>query len=120
MEPNYANTEDAAVYLRVSTATLRMWVRSGKLPESCWFKLGNTYRFNISKLDQYLAGDLDDPAVAAQKKEEVAEQPQEPEEDAPEQLEFEFVRADDPRNTGDTILSEPQVTNYDSSVDEDF
>jgi len=114
MEAKYANTDDAAAYLRVSTATLRTWVKAKKIPEVCYFKLGGTYRFHLDRLEEYLRGDLD--AVISE------------EQRLPEQLEFEFVRAGEgpampevfetPEVPEPLADDEPQVT-YDD-VDEDY
>ena len=107
MEAKYASTDDAAAYLRVSTATLRTWVKSKKIPEVCYFKLGGTYRFHIGRLEEYLRGDLDALIPEEQR--------------LPEQLEldFEFVRAGEGPEMPEALADDDSQVPFDD-VDEDY
>lgn len=95
----YLTTEEAAEELRVSTATLRTWIKLGKLPSACYFKLGGTYRFRAEALQALLRGDLDTN--------------EEKEEGAPEQLELDFERKQQEPVRPQTETGAP-------SVDEDY
>jgi excisionase family DNA binding protein len=39
-----------ADYFSVSVSTVRNWLRQGKLPESTYIKIGQTYRFNLQRV----------------------------------------------------------------------
>ena len=58
----FVTIESLAQYFCVSVSTIRAWVRQGHIPEITYIKLGNTYRFNRSAVQQAL--------LAMQKEEE--------------------------------------------------
>jgi predicted site-specific integrase-resolvase len=42
--------EGVAEHFVVSVATVRTWLRNGTIPRDTYLKVGNTYRFDLSKL----------------------------------------------------------------------
>jgi len=42
--------EKLAEHFTVSVSTVRAWVRQGLIPKETYIKIGNTYRFSISKV----------------------------------------------------------------------
>lgn len=42
--------EDVAKHFTVSISTIRGWLRQGHIPRDTYMKLGNTYRFQLSKV----------------------------------------------------------------------
>ncbi len=54
MEP-YVPIEDLALHFAVSVSTVRAWVRQGYIPKECYIKVGMTYRFKVSQVEQALA-----------------------------------------------------------------
>jgi excisionase family DNA binding protein len=42
--------DSVADYFSVSVSTVRNWLRQGKLPESTYIKIGQTYRFNLQRV----------------------------------------------------------------------
>ena len=46
--------EDVAKHFTVSVSTIRAWVRQGYIPRETYMKLGNTYRFQLSKVIEAL------------------------------------------------------------------
>jgi len=42
--------EDVAKHFTVSISTVRAWLRQGHIPKDTYVKLGNTYRFQLSKV----------------------------------------------------------------------
>jgi hypothetical protein len=80
MEP-YVPIEDLAKHFTVSISTVRAWVRQGLIPKETYIKVGNTYRFSVSKVVEALtAAPKDEP--------EKAEPIEEP--DTPVQLELDL------------------------------
>ena len=51
MEKRFFNVKEVAVYLCVSTETIRAWVKRGYIPFS---KLGRAVRFDVHKLEAWL------------------------------------------------------------------
>lgn len=50
----YASAESLAEYFGVSVSTVRQWVRTNKIPENTYIKVGNTYRFHVKAVEQAL------------------------------------------------------------------
>lgn len=46
--------EDVAKHFTVSVSTIRAWLRQGYIPRETYMKLGNTYRFQLSKVVEAL------------------------------------------------------------------
>lgn len=73
--------EDLAKHFTVSISTIRAWLRQGHIPKHTYIKLGNTYRFQLSKVVEALTRKHKDEEV-----EEVAV--------PPTQLAFDFSNPD--------------------------
>lgn len=54
MASEYATIRDVAGYLNVSVSTVRNWVRAAVIPASTYIKVGDTYRFNLTKVEEAL------------------------------------------------------------------
>lgn len=54
MAPTYATIKQIADYFKVSVSTIRNWVRSGTIPEDTYIKAGETYRFNLDRVEKAL------------------------------------------------------------------
>jgi len=54
IETPYANINELADYFRVSVSTLRMWIRSGKIPADSYIRLGVVYRFRVADVEAAL------------------------------------------------------------------
>lgn len=82
MNEPFVPIEDLAKHFTVSVSTVRAWVRQGLIPKETYIKVGNTYRFSVSKVVEAL--------TSAPKPE--AEKPEPPVEDpnAPVQLELDL------------------------------
>lgn len=50
MNEPFVPIEELAKHFTVSVSTVRAWVRQGLIPKESYIKIGNTYRFNISKV----------------------------------------------------------------------
>jgi len=48
----YVKISELAEYLGVSVHAVRSWVRNGKLPSATYFRVGNTYRFNLKMIEE--------------------------------------------------------------------
>lgn len=58
--------EDVAKHFTVSVSTIRAWLRQGYIPRGTYMKLGNTYRFQLSKVVEALTKiEKNDTAVKA-------------------------------------------------------
>lgn len=58
--------EDVAKHFTVSVSTIRAWLRQGYIPRGTYMKLGNTYRFQLSKVVEALTKiEKNDTAVQA-------------------------------------------------------
>ena len=58
--------EDVAKHFTVSVSTIRAWLRQGYIPRDTYMKLGNTYRFQLSKVVEALTKtEKSDAAVKA-------------------------------------------------------
>lgn len=73
--------EGVAKYFKVSVSTIRVWMRVGHVPRNSYLKIGNTYRFSISKILDHL-----DKTQKDENKKEQPENKLKP----PVQLEFDF------------------------------
>jgi hypothetical protein len=85
MTEPFVPIEDLAKHFTVSVSTVRAWVRQGLIPKDTYIKVGNTYRFNVSKVVASLtAAPKDEPAPVTDTSALEAEQ------NAPVQLELDF------------------------------
>lgn len=50
MNEPFVPIEELAKHFTVSVSTVRAWVRQGLIPKETYIKIGNTYRFSISKV----------------------------------------------------------------------
>lgn len=50
MSEPFVPIEELAKHFTVSVSTVRAWVRQGYIPKDTYLKIGNTYRFNVSKV----------------------------------------------------------------------
>jgi predicted site-specific integrase-resolvase len=80
-----------AEHFVVSVSTIRMWVRRGYIPKDTYLKIGNTYRFNLSKVIDALTGTHDERAT----KSKVDSSSQKKPSKEPEQLELDFGNPDE-------------------------
>jgi len=55
MSEPFVPIEDLAKRFTVSVSTVRAWVRQGHIPKDTYLKVGNTYRFDVSKVVQALS-----------------------------------------------------------------
>jgi hypothetical protein len=55
MDEPYVPIEELAKHLSVSVSTIRSWIRQGHITKDTYLKIGNTYRFNVSKVVAALA-----------------------------------------------------------------
>jgi excisionase family DNA binding protein len=55
MSEHFVPIEDLAKHFTVSVSTVRAWVRQGYIPKDTYLKVGNTYRFNVSKVVEALS-----------------------------------------------------------------
>lgn len=85
MSEPFVPIEELAKHFTVSVSTVRAWVRQGYIPKDTYLKIGNTYRFNVSKVVAALSSvPKDEPEVPK------AEDP-----NAPVQLELVFNNPDE-------------------------
>lgn len=81
----YVPIEELAKHFTVSVSTVRAWVRQGLIPKHTYIKVGNTYRFGVTKVVEALTTAPKDETPA----------PEAPAEDgAPVQLELDFNNPD--------------------------
>jgi excisionase family DNA binding protein len=50
----YVPIENVAKHINVSISTIRAWIRQGKIPKNTFMKLGTTYRFKLSAVEEAL------------------------------------------------------------------
>jgi hypothetical protein len=89
LEP-YVPIEVLAKHFTVSVTTVRAWVRQGLVPAHTYIKIGNTYRFSLSKVVAALTAapaeaEPDTPTPEAAPAED---------DDTPVQLELDFSNPD--------------------------
>ena len=90
MDEPFVPIEELAKRFTVSVSTVRAWVRQGYIPKDTYLKIGNTYRFNVSKVVLALStAPKDEPG------EPKTEDPVTPETPAPVQLELAFNDPDE-------------------------
>jgi DNA-binding transcriptional MerR regulator len=53
-EDKYVTIQDVADHYLVSISTIRAWMRTKMLPQEAYLRVGNTYRFKISVVDEHL------------------------------------------------------------------
>jgi excisionase family DNA binding protein len=56
MQEKYVSIEELAEYFSVSASTVRAWIRHGQLTSDNFLKVGSTYRFRISEIENALRG----------------------------------------------------------------
>jgi|TARA_R110000744_G_scaffold40431_1_gene91699 hypothetical protein len=61
MTQDLSKIEDVAKHFQVSVSTVRAWLRQGRIPDSTFIKLNDTYRFDIAKLQDALLAEKYDP-----------------------------------------------------------
>lgn len=83
MSEPFVPIEDLAKHFTVSVSTVRAWVRQGLIPKDTYIKVGNTYRFCVSKVVSALT------ATPKDEPQEPAPTPA-PAEELPVQLELDF------------------------------
>ena len=49
--------DEVATHFSVSISTVRAWIRKKRIPKNTYIKLGTTYRFKISALEEALLND---------------------------------------------------------------
>ena len=54
MANTYVPIKDVADYFKVSVSTIRNWIRSGTIPDDTYIKAGETYRFNLDRVEKAL------------------------------------------------------------------
>lgn len=54
MTPEYVTIRDVAGHFNVSVSTIRNWVRAGTIPADTYIKVGDTYRFSLSRVEDAL------------------------------------------------------------------
>lgn len=80
--------EDLAKHFTVSVSTVRAWVRQGLIPQHTYIKVGNTYRFSVSRVIAALTTPAPEPVPQPS--------PAAPaEDDTPVQLELDFSNPDE-------------------------
>lgn len=84
---SYVQIEDVAKYFAVSVSTVRAWLRQGHIPEEAYLKIGNTYRFKVKDVEQYLIKTKE--ARSTNEEKDVVKV------DSPKQLELDFGADDD-------------------------
>jgi excisionase family DNA binding protein len=85
MSEPFVPIEELAKHFTVSVSTVRAWVRQGYIPKDTYLKIGNTYRFNVSKVVAALSSvPKDEP-----------EEPKAEDPNAPVQLELVFNNPDE-------------------------
>jgi hypothetical protein len=87
LEP-YVPIEVLAKHFTVSVTTVRAWVRQGLVPTHTYIKIGNTYRFSLSKVVAALTAAPAEAEPDAPTPEALAE------DDTPVQLELDFSNPD--------------------------
>lgn len=53
----FAQIDAVASHFNVSVSTIRTWIRNESIPKSTYLKVGNTYRFDIEKIETALMED---------------------------------------------------------------
>lgn len=83
MTEPFVPIEALAKHFTVSVSTVRAWLRQGYIPKDTYVKIGNTYRFSVSKVVAALAGAPKDDVKMI-----------EPDNGQPVQLELDFESTD--------------------------
>jgi len=58
MTEPFVPIEGVAKHFAVSISTIRAWIRQGHIPRNTYVKIGNTYRFKQSAVDEALTSQL--------------------------------------------------------------
>ncbi len=77
--------DNLANHFAVSVSTIRSWVRQGHIPKNTYIKIGNTYRFDKTRVSDALTSlnvDLEGPSVKHEEHDD-------------RQLEFDFTADED-------------------------
>jgi len=56
----FAQIDAVADHFNVSVSTIRTWIRNKSIPRSTYLKVGNTYRFDIAKIEKTLLEDSEE------------------------------------------------------------
>ena len=89
MNEPFVPIEEVAKHFSVSVSTVRAWLRQGMIPTHTYIKMGNTYRFSVSKVVDALTnrnGQEPEQKAEAEEPEVVTEEPV--------QLELDFADPD--------------------------
>ena len=62
-EEPYVPVDEVAEKFSVSIPTIRVWVRTKRIPPGAYIKIGNTYRFKLSAVVAALVGATDNDGV---------------------------------------------------------
>lgn len=89
MSEPFVPIEELAKHFTVSVSTVRAWVRQGHIPKDTYLKIGNTYRFNVSKVVDALSNTPKDEPEAPKAEAPVTANP------VPVQLELAFNNPDE-------------------------
>ena len=54
----FVTIEEMAKVFAVSISTARSWVRQGVIAKNTYIKVGNTYRFNLPRVIEYLSQEM--------------------------------------------------------------
>lgn len=81
MSEPFVPIEELAKHFSVSVSTIRAWLRQGLIPAHTYIKVGNTYRFGVSKVVEALTGPREETKPQVQAEED---------ENAPVQLELDL------------------------------
>lgn len=87
IEP-YVPIEELAKHFTVSVSTVRAWVRQDLIPKHTYIKVGNTYRFSVSKVIEALTVPAPEPV-------QETPAPAPAEDETPVQLELDFNNPDE-------------------------
>jgi|TARA_X000001388_G_C2228613_1_gene122178 excisionase family DNA binding protein len=60
-EEPFVPIETLAKHFAVSVPTIRSWYRTNKIPSGSYVKVGNTYRFRISTVEDALKNTAEEP-----------------------------------------------------------
>jgi excisionase family DNA binding protein len=60
-QEQYVPIENVAKHFSVSISTIRAWVRQDRIPKNTFMKLGTTYRFKLSAVEEALVGADSEP-----------------------------------------------------------
>jgi excisionase family DNA binding protein len=56
-QEGFVPIDEVAKYFSVSISTVRVWIRKKRIPKHTYIKLGTTYRFKISAMEEALTAE---------------------------------------------------------------